>query len=203
MKYLSATDEEALAAFQLLSKLEGIIPALEPAHALAKVSELAPNAAEGSPDGASTCPAAATRTSRRSPISSKGRQIVTTRIDTRFAELKAEGRAAFVTFVMAGDPDLRHLARDRQGAAEGRRRRDRDRHALHRSDGRRPGDPGRGPARAEGRHDADARRSQLVRDFREADDKTPIVLMGYYNPIYIYGVDAFLAAMRRPPASMV
>jgi tryptophan synthase beta chain len=42
VKYLSATDEEALTAFQLLSKLEGIIPALEPAHALAKVSELAP-----------------------------------------------------------------------------------------------------------------------------------------------------------------
>jgi tryptophan synthase beta chain len=40
--YLSATDEEALEAFQLCSKLEGIIPALEPAHALAKVAELAP-----------------------------------------------------------------------------------------------------------------------------------------------------------------
>ena len=40
--YLSATDEEALEAFQLLSKLEGIIPALEPAHAIAKVVELAP-----------------------------------------------------------------------------------------------------------------------------------------------------------------
>ncbi|MDR3465423.1 MAG: tryptophan synthase subunit beta [Xanthobacteraceae bacterium] len=40
--YLSATDEEALAAFQLLSRLEGIIPALEPAHAIAKVLELAP-----------------------------------------------------------------------------------------------------------------------------------------------------------------
>lgn len=40
--YLSATDEEALEAFQLLSKLEGIIPALESAHALAKVAELAP-----------------------------------------------------------------------------------------------------------------------------------------------------------------
>jgi tryptophan synthase beta chain len=41
-KYLSATDEEALNAFQVLSKLEGIIPALEPAHAIAKVLELAP-----------------------------------------------------------------------------------------------------------------------------------------------------------------
>jgi tryptophan synthase beta chain len=40
--YLSATDKEALEAFQLLSKLEGIIPALEPAHAIAKVRELAP-----------------------------------------------------------------------------------------------------------------------------------------------------------------
>ncbi len=40
--YLSATDEEALAAFQLCSRLEGIIPALEPSHALAKVTELAP-----------------------------------------------------------------------------------------------------------------------------------------------------------------
>jgi tryptophan synthase beta chain len=42
VKYISATDQEALAAFQLLSKLEGIIPALEPAHAVAKVVELAP-----------------------------------------------------------------------------------------------------------------------------------------------------------------
>jgi tryptophan synthase beta chain len=42
VKYLSATDEEALAAFQLCSRLEGIIPALEPAHALARVMDLAP-----------------------------------------------------------------------------------------------------------------------------------------------------------------
>jgi tryptophan synthase beta chain len=42
VKFLSATDDEAVAAFQLCSKLEGIIPALEPAHALAKVLELAP-----------------------------------------------------------------------------------------------------------------------------------------------------------------
>ena len=42
VKYISATDSEALAAFQLLSKLEGIIPALEPSHAVAKVIEIAP-----------------------------------------------------------------------------------------------------------------------------------------------------------------
>jgi tryptophan synthase beta chain len=40
--YLSATDDEALEAFQLCSRLEGILPALEPSHALAKVMELAP-----------------------------------------------------------------------------------------------------------------------------------------------------------------
>ncbi len=42
VKFLSATDDEAVAAFQLCSKLEGIIPALEPAHALARVMDLAP-----------------------------------------------------------------------------------------------------------------------------------------------------------------
>jgi tryptophan synthase beta chain len=42
VKFLSATDDEAVAALQLCSRLEGIIPALEPAHALAKVAELAP-----------------------------------------------------------------------------------------------------------------------------------------------------------------
>src|SRR5262249_2696740 len=42
VKFLSATDDEALAAFQLCCRLEGIIPALEPAHALARVIEIAP-----------------------------------------------------------------------------------------------------------------------------------------------------------------
>ena len=51
VKFLSATDDEAVAAFQLCSKLEGIIPALEPAHALAGVLDIAPHEAEGSPDG--------------------------------------------------------------------------------------------------------------------------------------------------------
>ena len=46
VKYLSATDDEALAAFQLCSRLEGIIPALEPAHALARVIDLAPRKAK-------------------------------------------------------------------------------------------------------------------------------------------------------------
>src|SRR5690242_20988571 len=43
VKFLSATDKEALAAFQLCSRLEGIIPALEPCHALAKLGDIAPS----------------------------------------------------------------------------------------------------------------------------------------------------------------
>jgi tryptophan synthase beta chain len=43
VEYSSATDADALAAFQLCSKLEGIIPALEPAHALAHVTKIAPD----------------------------------------------------------------------------------------------------------------------------------------------------------------
>src|SRR6185295_13259386 len=61
-------------------------------------------AARGAPDGRQSF------RSRRQGYSASGRdsegQAVTTRIDTRFADLKREGRAAFVTFVMCGDPDI-------------------------------------------------------------------------------------------------
>jgi tryptophan synthase alpha chain len=41
----------------------------------------------------------------------------------------------------------------------------------------------------------------MVRAFRKADDATPLVLMGYYNPIYIYGVDKFLADAKAPAST--
>ena len=65
-KYISATDKEALEAFKLCSKLEGILPALEPAHALAKVVEIAPTKPKDHLMVVNIA-AAATRTSRRSP----------------------------------------------------------------------------------------------------------------------------------------
>jgi tryptophan synthase alpha chain len=116
---------------------------------------------------------------------------VTTRIDTRFAELKAEGRAAFVTFVMAGDPDpatsleiVKALPKAGADIIE---------------IGMPFTDPmADGPSiQAAGLRALQAgmtlkKTLQLVRDFRSSDNKTPIVLMGYYNPIYIYGVDKFL-----------
>src|SRR6266851_875596 len=115
-----------------------------------------------------------------------------TRIDARFAALKREGRAGLVTFVMGGDPDpvtsvaiLKALPQ--AGAdvieigmpftdpmADGPAIQAAGLRALH---------AGQNVAKTMG----------LVRDFRASDIATPVVLMGYYNPIYIYGVARFLA----------
>ncbi|OKO81645.1 tryptophan synthase subunit alpha [Bradyrhizobium sp. NAS80.1] len=116
---------------------------------------------------------------------------MTTRIDTRFAELKKAGRSAFVTFVMAGDPDpatsleiIKALPKAGADVIE-----------L----GMPFTDPmADGPSiQAAGLRALKAgmtlkKTLELVRGFRKDDDATPIVLMGYYNPIYIYGVDKFL-----------
>jgi tryptophan synthase alpha chain len=117
---------------------------------------------------------------------------VTTRIDTRFAELQKQGRSAFVTYVMGGDPDIATSlaimkALPKAGA---------DIIEL----GMAFTDPmADGPSiQAAGLRALKAgmtlkKTLQMARDFRKDDNATPIVLMGYYNPIYIYGVDKFLA----------
>ena len=118
-------------------------------------------------------------------------QVETGRIDRRFAALKKEGRAALVTFTMAGDPDhatavaiLKALPKAGADIIE-----------L----GMPFTDPmADGPAiQAAGLRALKARQTTqktlaAVREFRERDDTTPLVLMGYYNPVYIYGVDRFL-----------
>jgi tryptophan synthase alpha chain len=117
---------------------------------------------------------------------------MTTRIDHRFAELKTAGRAALVTFLTAGDPDpATSLAILRALPAAGA-----DVIEL----GMPFTDPmADGPAiqmssqRALKTGQTLKQTLAMVRDFRRADTATPIVLMGYYNPIYIYGVDRFLA----------
>ena len=96
---------------------------------------------------------------------------MTTRIDRRFAALKQEGRAALVTFTMAGDPDYdTSLAIIKALPAAGADVIE-TRHAVHRSDGRRPGDPGGRRARAQGRaeHDADARAGARIPPGRRRD----------------------------------
>jgi len=117
---------------------------------------------------------------------------VTTRIDARFAQLKKEARSAFVTFLMAGDPDpktsleiINALPKAGSDIIE---------------IGMPFTDPmADGPSiQAAGLRALKAgmtlkKTLALVREFRTQDDTTPLVLMGYYNPIYIYGVDKFLA----------
>jgi tryptophan synthase alpha chain len=115
-----------------------------------------------------------------------------TRIDARFAALKREGRAGLVTFVMAGDPDpdtsaaiLKALPQAGADVIE---------------IGMPFTDPmADGPAiQAAGLRALRAGQNMLktlalIRDFRAADTAAPVVLMGYYNPIYIHGVARFLA----------
>jgi len=116
---------------------------------------------------------------------------MTTRIDRRFAALKDEGRAALVTFTMAGDPDYdTSLAITKALPKAGA-----DVIEL----GMPFTDPmADGPAiqaagvRALKSGQRMTKTLALVREFRKTDDATPVVLMGYYNPIYIYGVDRFL-----------
>src|SRR5262245_33048321 len=116
---------------------------------------------------------------------------MTTRIDRRFAQLKMEGRAALVTFLTAGDPDpATSLALLRAVPAAGA-----DVVEL----GMPFTDPmADGPAiqmssqRALKAGQTLNKTLEMVRAFRQGDDETPLVLMGYYNPIYIYGVDRFL-----------
>ena len=117
---------------------------------------------------------------------------MTTRIDTRFAALAREGRSAFVTYVMAGDPDpatsleiIKALPKAGADVIE-------------------LGIPFTDPMADGPSIQAAGLRAlkigmtlkktlELVRGFRKDDNATPLVLMGYYNPIYIYGVDKFLA----------
>ena len=115
-----------------------------------------------------------------------------TRIDRRLAELKKQGRSAFVTFLMAGDPDpltsldiIKALPEAGADVIE---------------IGMPFTDPmADGPAiQASGLRALKAgmtlkKTLAMVGQFRKGDQTTPVVLMGYYNPIYIYGVDKFLA----------
>tara|TARA_R110000824_G_scaffold375286_2_gene566030 strand:- start:19731 stop:20570 length:840 start_codon:yes stop_codon:yes gene_type:complete len=117
---------------------------------------------------------------------------VTTRLDKRFARLKAESRAAFVTFITAGDPDFDTTLAILTGLpAAG-------------ADVIELGMPFTDPMADGPAIQASTQRAlkagasmkntlELVRRFRAGDADTPIVLMGYYNPIYHMGVDMFLS----------
>ncbi|RWO18379.1 tryptophan synthase subunit alpha [Mesorhizobium sp.] len=117
---------------------------------------------------------------------------MTTRIDRRMAKLKAEGRPALVTYFMGGDPDYDtslSIMKALPGAGS-------DIIEL----GMPFSDPmADGPAiqaaglRALKGGQTLVKTLKMASEFRAADNETPIVLMGYYNPIYIHGVDRFLS----------
>jgi tryptophan synthase alpha chain len=115
----------------------------------------------------------------------------TTRIDARFAALKTEKRPALITFITAGDPDLETSAAILAGLPGAGA----DVIEL----GMPFSDPmADGPAiqassqRALKAGQTMVKTLQMVRDFRAKDATTPIVLMGYYNPIYVYGNARFI-----------
>ncbi|MCE0506898.1 tryptophan synthase subunit alpha [Roseivivax sp. GX 12232] len=114
-----------------------------------------------------------------------------TRIDAKFAALKSEGKKAFVAYIMAGDPDPETTLSVMQGLPGAGV--DVIELGLPFTDPMADGPTIQvaGQRALEGGMTLD-RTLQLVRDFRAGDDQTPIVLMGYYNPIYSRGVDRFL-----------
>ena len=114
-----------------------------------------------------------------------------TRIDTRFAELREKGRPALVTFVMSGDPDYQtslEIIRGLPGAGA-----DLIEIGMPFSD---PMADGPAIQKAGQRALADGqtlkKTLKLVSEFRKDDKTTPVVLMGYYNPIYNMTVEVFV-----------
>ncbi len=115
-----------------------------------------------------------------------------TRIDAKFAALKEQGKKAFVSYVMAGDPDYDTSLEILKGLPSAGV--DVIELGLPFTDPMADGPT----IQAAGQRALDGgmtlqRTLDLARAFRETDDTTPIVLMGYYNPIYSRGVDTFLA----------
>ncbi len=115
-----------------------------------------------------------------------------TRITRRFAELKKEGRAALVTFITAGDPDLETSKKIVFGLpAAGA---DIIELGMPFSDPMADGPAIQASSQRALKAGMTLRKTlALVREFRAKDQTTPIVLMGYYNPIYVFPGAAFLA----------
>lgn len=119
-----------------------------------------------------------------------------TRIAKRFKKLHDEGRPGFITFTTAGDPDLETSVKILDGLAEAGA--DLIEIGVPFSDPMADGPAIQASSLRAIKGGMSLRKTLgIVADYRKKDDETPIVLMGYYNPIYIYGVDAFLADAKK------
>ena len=117
------------------------------------------------------------------------------RFRRRFAALEAEGRGGLITFITAGDPDYEASREIVFGLPEAGA--DVIELGMPFSDPMADGPSVQAASlRALASGMKLAKVLRMVREFRATDDDTPIVLMGYYNPIYSYGVDRFLAEAR-------
>lgn len=118
--------------------------------------------------------------------------MTTTRIDKRFADLAKAGRPALVTFITAGDPDYDTALTILKGLpAAGA---DVIELGMPFSDPMADGPPVQASGQRALRGGQTMKKTlAAVRAFRTVDADTPIVLMGYYNPIYVYGPDRFIA----------
>ncbi|KZL19460.1 Tryptophan synthase alpha chain [Pseudovibrio axinellae] len=121
--------------------------------------------------------------------------MIETRIDRQFSKLKAEGRPALVTFITAGDPDLAASQAILDALPEAGS--DVIELGMPFSDPMAEGVPIQLATQRSLAHGHTMDKTlQMVRDFRKKDDETPIVLMGYYNPIYVRGSAAFVKEAR-------
>jgi tryptophan synthase alpha chain len=114
-----------------------------------------------------------------------------TRIDRRFADLAKEGRGGLITFVTAGDPNEDVSREILMGMPEAGA--DLIELGMPFSDPMADGPAIQASSLRALKSGASMKKTlSLVREFRKMNDTTPIILMGYYNPIYIYGVETFL-----------
>jgi len=189
VQYTYATDDEALSAFGHLSRMEGITPALESAHAVAETLKLAP----GLPGNSIIVVNLSGRGDKDVHQVAKLKVLSCNqmnRVEKVFKELRRKNRKAFIPYIMAGDPSLKRtkdtvLMLERCGAdivELGV--------SLYRSPCGRAHDP-EGCGEGSESRGYPEKGHAFVKELRD-HSAVPLLLMTYYNPVFKYGEERFL-----------